>query len=172
MLINSASVLATFVILMAGLPRFFYFVIGSKRKLPPQLFSGFNLILFILSSISFFGVVTLSLLFSNDFGYEGKMITWGVLIFALLAVLLILWVIFIMNGYDPRYQFKKLGIPGPNNVLIIAVFWLTILMTANWWAAIPCTVFTVSSYIWNVKGYLLTKPIIDDDVIIRENEDL
>lgn len=172
MLINSASVLATAIIALAALPRFVYFSIGSKRKLPPQLFSGFNLILFIASSVSFFALMALVLLFSNNLGGEGKIIAWAVACFSVLSVLLILWVIFIMNGYDPRYQFKKAVIFCPNVVLIDIVFWLTIFVTSNWWAIIPCTVFTVSSFIWNFQGYKLTKPIIDDDVVIRENDDM
>lgn len=76
-----------------------------------------------------------------------------------------------MNGYDPRYQFKKIGLYCPNVLLIDVVFWLTILFTENWFAIIPCTVFTVTSFIWNFSGYRLTKPIVDDDVILRENDD-
>lgn len=170
-MINPTSIFATLMICLAGLPRFLYFVFGGKKRLPPALFEGSNLFLFIITTTSFFSLMVMSLLFSTDLGYLGKAIIWYTLTLLTLGLLLILWIIFFMNGYDPRYQFKKIGLYCPNALLIDVVFWLTILFTENWFAIIPCTVFTVTSFIWNFSGYRLTKPIVDDDVILRENDD-
>lgn len=170
MLINSASIYTASIILLAGLPRLLYFAIGSKKKLPPQLFEGRNLILFLINVLSFFSLVVMTLFLSKDFASLGTTIIWSTLTLLALGVLMIAWVIFFMNGYDPRYQFKKVIVPCPMVILVDIVFWLAILFTFNWWATIPCTVFTVSSYFWNFAGYKLTKPVVDDDIPLREDD--
>lgn len=127
--------------------------------------------MFVLMILSFLSVIPLTLLFSVEYGVIAKFFGWILFSHTALGLILVLWIIFMMHGYELRYQFKKIAVPAPLSILESFVLWLTAILSSNYWALIPCIVFTISSYIWNYKGYKLTLPPIDDDVPFREDDE-
>lgn len=170
-MINDASIYSTIVVLLAVLPRLLFFIFSSKRRLPVELFRGVYLVMFVLMILSFLSVIPLTLLFSVEYGVIAKFFGWILFSHTALGLILVLWIIFMMHGYELRYQFKKIVVPAPLSILESFVLWLTAILSSNYWALIPCIVFTISSCIWNYKGYKLTLPPIDDDVPLREDDE-
>lgn len=170
-MINDASIYSTIVVLLAVLPRLLFFIFSSKRRLPIEMFRGRYLILFVLMIISYLSMLPLTLLFSTDYGVIAKFFGWIFLSHTALGLILVIWILFFMHGYDLRYQFKKIAVPAPLSLLESAILWLTAILSSNYWAFIPCIVFTITSYIWNLKGYKLTLPLVDDDTPIREDDE-
>ena len=170
-MINDASIYSSIVILVPFLPQLLYLLIKGKRSLPESLFAGRYLFLFLTMIISYLGLIVVALFFSNDYGVLARLIGWLVLSHTGIGLILVSWIIFIMYGYEPRFMFKKVVVPAHMNVLIVIIFWLTILFSLNWWAFIPGTIFTVTSLLWSFKAYKLTKPKYDENLPTRENDE-
>lgn len=170
-MINETSIYCT--ILLAGivLPQLLFFLFKGRKTLPHELYRGRFLFYSLTAFLSYLATVTLTLFFSNDLGPRPFLIIWLVLAHSCLMVILVLIVIFIMNGYEARYMFKKYVIPSPINFLIVAIYWLTLGFTRNYWAMIPASLFTVFSLLWSIKAYLLTKPLIGENIPLREDDE-
>lgn len=172
MQISPTSIYVTVMVFIALFPRDFYFLISNKRRHSSKLFEGRYLLLFIVMLISDLACVFFTLFYSHTFFYNGIFFLWAILSGIFLALYLMLWVIFFMHGYDSRYQFKKYLVPAPMTVLSILVILLSGVCTLNYWLLISAGVYSISSYIWSLKGYNLTKPVIPDYVHISEDEDI
>ena len=76
-----------------------------------------------------------------------------------------------MNGYDARFQFKKVLVPAPLSVLTSLLFIISALLSLNYISLILSIVYAVTSFIWNYKGYKITRPVIPDHIPIIEKEE-
>ena len=167
-MINDASIYSAIVIFMGFFPLLLYFLIKGKKNLPAELYHGRYLVFALISFFSYLALVVLALFFSNDYGVIARLLGWLILSHSAFALQLVGWINFTMHGYELRYLFKKIVTPCYMNVLTIIIFWLTILFSLNYWAAIPLILFTIFSLLWAQKAYKLTKPPIDEDIPLHE----
>ena len=169
-MINSASIISMFLIILPFLPQLLFILISGKRSLPSQLFKGRYLFYGLASLISYLALIVLALFFSNDYHSVGLMFVWLIISGVFVSLILVSWIVITMHGYEARYMFRKLIVPCYMNVMILIIYWITILMPLNYWAIIPGVIFTLFSLLWSIKAYQLTKPPIDEDVPLREDD--
>ena len=170
-MINDASIYSSILVSVVLLPQLIYFLVKGRKALPSELYHGRYLFYAIVSLISYLVIIVLTLFFSKSYGVIAQWFAWVFTVMIFVTLLLVSWVIFIMNGYEARYMFKKVIVPAHMNVLIVIIFWLTMLLSFNYWAMIPGVIYTVFSLIWSMKAYKLTKPDIDEDIPLRENDE-
>ena len=170
-MINDASIYSTIVVVLAFIPMLFFVILKGQKRLPEPLLRGKFLLCWLLMIGSFVSLSILVLFFSNEYGVIAKFFGWILFSHTCLGLILVLWILFFMHGYDIRYLFKKVIVPAPMCVLYNLVIWLTVSLSFNYWAMIPSFIFTVCSLFWNIKAFKLTKPFIDEDVPLRENDD-
>lgn len=171
-MVNYYSIYSFVICFFALAPLLVYFFIRPVKKIPRELYEGRYLLFALISLISFAAFLVLVLLFSNDYGIVLRFLSWQVSTHTGMGLILLSWVIFFMHGYEFRYLFKKYLVPAHMSILIIVIFWLTALLSWNYWSMIPCAVFTVFFLLWSLKAYKITKPKIDENVPLRENDDL
>ena len=171
-MINYYSIYSLIICVFALTPLLVYFFIRPVKKLPRELYRGRYLLFALISIFSYLAFLVLVLFFSNNYGIVLRFLSWQISTHTGMGLILLSWVVFFMHGYELRFLFKKYLVPAHMNFLIIVIFWLTALLSWNYWAMIPCGVFTVFSLLWGLKAYKLTKPKIDEDVPLRENDDL
>ena len=170
-MINDASIYSTILLFVALLPQLLYFLIKGKKNLPSELYHGRYLSYALVSLFAFVATLVLVLFFSNSYGVIARLLGWLIVSHSLIALILISWILFIMHGYELRYMFKKIVVPGHMNALIALVFWTTILFSLNYWAMIPCAIYTLFSMMWAYKAYKITKPAIDENIPLREDDE-
>lgn len=171
LLINTESIFAATIIGLVTYSRIIYFLVANKKRFPTALFKSKYLLLFVLNVGFSTAAVTLTLLFSNDFHYIGFFFGWALLAFMSLSLAMLIWIFFFMHGYDPRYQFKKVGVPAPMCVIEIILMLSTAVCTFNWPLLGISIAYAITGYLWNYKGYLLTKPKIPDYIPIIEDDE-
>lgn len=159
-----------FLIVLPFLPQLLFILISGKRSLPSQLFKGRYLFYGLTSLISYLALIVLTLFFSNDYHSIGLMFVWLILTGVFVALILVSWIIITMHGYEARYMFRRVGVPCYMNIMILIIYWLTILIPLNYWAIIPGLIFSVFSLLWSIKAYKLTKPPFDEYVPLREDD--
>ena len=170
-MITDASIYSSVLIFLVLLPQLLYFLIRGRKSLPAELYRGRYLFYALISLASYLAMIVLVLFFSNSYGVIAQWFAWVFSVTTFAALLLVSWIIFIMNGYEIRYMFRKFGVPAHMNVIIVVIYWLTLLLSWNYWAMIPGAIFTIFSLLWSFKAYKLTKPLIDDDVPLREDDE-
>lgn len=158
-MINSTSVYVTILLSMHILVRLFYLMFSNKRRLPNELFSGKYLFCFLLMVISSITSLILTLLYSNSFQYNGFFFLFTLLVGISLSLYTLLWSLFFINGYNIQYQFRSLSVPIPMTILESFSLLLTIFLTFNFYLICPALIYIFASIIWNIKGFMLTKPI-------------
>lgn len=171
-MINGASIYSLVIALLAFVPELVCFLIKGRKGMPTILFQGRNLFYFLMSIFSFLGTLVLLLLFSNDYGVIARMLGWLILSHAGLGLILVSWIWFTMHGYELRFLFKKIVVPAHMNVLIVFTVFVPIIFSLNYWAAIPGVIFGVFSMLWSINAYKITKPAIDENIPLREDDDI
>lgn len=170
--INEESVACSVVLFCVIFFRLIFETIRNKKKFPNALFSGKYLFLFLVKFVFGLLICIFALFYSNDFYILGLFFTWLLIILCSISLIFVLWIIFFMHGYDIRYLFKKVILPCPIVILEFIVIFSTAGFTRNYIVIGFAAIYSLATYIWNYKGYKLTKPKIPDYVIIRENDDL
>ncbi len=155
--ITITGVLVSLLLAILLLPRFIYFMIVNKRQYPKELFSKQYLFLFILNFFLSLTLVALSLFFSTSFNSLGLFFVWLFITLTMLFLALLILVIFMMNGYNPYFQFKKMLLPIPIYFIEAIAIVLTSLLSNNYYLLIPGSIYLFTSFIWNYKGYLLLR---------------
>ena len=171
MIISATSIYVFINALIISLPRTLYIMFKNARRFPGQLFKGKYLFLFITNFVLEMSINVLFLLLSHDFYYLGIFFLWSLLSGIILCLHFVLWIIFWMNGYDVRFQFKKVLVPAPLSVLTSLLFIVSALLSLNYISLILSIVYAVTSFIWNYKGYKITRPVIPDHIPIIEKEE-
>ena len=169
--INVTSIFAASMVGAIVLIRYLYFLFANKKRLPNQLFKGAYLILFAFNFVLMTSSIAVTLLFSNNFYYNGFFFSWALIVLVSISLYVVLWIIFFMHGYDARFQFKKVVLPCPMTILEIITLLSTAIFSYNWILLGIAVTYAFTSYLWNYKGYLLTKPKIPDYIPIRENDE-
>ena len=170
-MINDASIYSAIVVSVAALPQLLYFLIKGKKNLPEKLYHGRYLLFALLALFSYLALIVTTLFFSNDYGNIGRLFGWLILSHSGFGLILVSWIWFIMHGYDLHYLFKRIVVPAHMNVLIILIYLFTVMLSLNYWALIPFLSFTAFSLIWSLEAYKLTKPNIDKNVPLREDDE-
>ena len=168
-MINSGSIYASILVGVVLLPQLLFFLIKGSKVLPSELYHGKYFWFALISLISYLALIVLVLFFSTSFGVIAQFFAWLFSSHTCVAAVLVGWIIFFMHGYEIRYMFEKIVVPAYMNVLIVAIYLLTVGFSLNYWAAIPAATFSIFSLIWSFKAYKLTRPAIDDDVPLRED---
>ena len=171
-MINYYSIYCASICLASCLPQILYFLIKGRKSLPPQLLHGCYLLVGLIAILSAIASCVVLLFFSTDFGTINRFFLWQLTSHLGVSLVFLSWILFIMHGYEARYLFRKILLPAHMNVLIVIIFLASALFPLNLWALIPVSIFIVSSLIWSIKAYYLTKPPIDENVPLRENDDL
>lgn len=170
-MITPTGIYCSIIVACITLFRILYLAITNNKCYPQELFKGRFLFLFIMNFILITASVVLALFFSKDFFYNGVFFLWSTLSGICLCLYFVLWVIFWMHGYEARYQFKKVVIPAPMAFLAAFTLILTAVCTLNYYLLAASIMLAITSYLWNYKGYLLTKPKIPDYIPIPENDE-
>lgn len=169
--INPTSVFVTILISTITLIRLIYFLFANIKRYPLVLFKGKYLVFFILALFFDVASIVLSLLFSNNFYYNGLFILWCSLTLIFICLYFVLWIIFWMHGYNCYYQFKKIIVPSPMSVLSFLALLSSGLFTLNYFLIFASIVYFVFEYLWSYKGYELTKPKIKSNIGIKKEDD-
>lgn len=171
MVINDTNILVLVVLVLAFVPRYLYFVFTNKKRHPAQLFEGKYLIDFISQGLLGSAACAFGFVYSYDFFYIGIFVGWIVVGLCIACLIFILWTLFWMHGYETRYQFSKLVVPAPMSILTSLLFLITGLCTLNYILIAISVVYGFLDYVWNLRGYYLTKPKIPDYMPIPEDEE-
>lgn len=169
--INPTSIFVTILISVISLIRILYFMFANIRRYPLVLFKGKYLAFFILALFFDLASIILSLLFSNNFYYNGLFILWCSLTFIFICLYFVLWIIFWMHGYNCYYQFKKIIFPSPMSVLSFLALLISGFFTLNYFLILTSVIYFVFEYLWSYKGYMVTKPKITCDIEIKKEDD-
>lgn len=126
-----------------------------------SLFKFPTVIFFVLSIIAGLATTALALLYSHTFTYNGWFFTYTFFCIVFGGAYFILYVVFISHGYDPRYLFAFVKIPGPLTILSGTVLILGGAFTTNMWMVIAACAYTLFSFLVDLRGYKETKPKVD-----------
>ncbi|MCR5333052.1 MAG: hypothetical protein K6E11_03425 [Bacilli bacterium] len=162
-MISDMSLSVAVVVAICIYPRIFYSAIKNKRSFPDTLFKMPYVLLYIVYFVSGFSLPILALFFSTEFIKFGFFVGWILVALALFCLGILLWIWFFMHGYDIRYQFKRIVVPSPLSIIDSLLALVSAIFSMNYYMLGAAIAFTISNYLWSLKGYYLTKPKLFDE---------
>ena len=162
-MISDMSLSAAIVMAVCIYPRLLYIAIKNKRSFPDTLFKFPYVLLFILYFVSGTSAPVLALFFSTSFVSFSFFVSWILIALILMCLGILVWILFFMHGYDVRYQFKRIVIPSPLSLIDSLIILISAVFSLNYILMIVGGVFALSNYLWCLKGFYLTKPIVFDE---------